>query len=44
MAQEISRSAGRATLWRRAGAAGFAFFLVKGMAWLAVPLLAWFAG
>jgi hypothetical protein len=24
-------------LWKRLGLAGFAFFLVKGLAWLAVP-------
>ena len=25
--------------WRRMGMAGFAFFLVKGLAWLAVPVV-----
>ena len=30
-------SLARATWLRRAGAAGFAFFLVKGLLWLAVP-------
>lgn len=30
----------RARPWlRRAGAAGFAFFLVKGLAWLVVPFV-----
>lgn len=33
----------RLSLLRRLGAAGFVFFLVKGILWLAVPfLLVWF--
>jgi len=36
--------AGKAKRWaRRAGAAGFMFFLIKGLAWLIVPaaIVAW---
>jgi len=25
--------------WKRMGAAGFAFFLIKGLAWLAAPVV-----
>ncbi len=33
---------GRMRLWlRRAGRLGFAFFLVKGMAWMLLPLAIW---
>jgi len=34
----------RAGLWRRIGAVGLAFFLIKGMLWLAAPFVfIWFA-
>lgn len=30
--------------WRRLGMAGFAFFLLKGLVWLAVPVLMYLMG
>ena len=33
---------GSARLWRYTGMAGFAFFLIKGLLWLLIPL-AWYA-
>jgi hypothetical protein len=30
--------------WKRLGIAGFAFFLVKGLAWLAVPVVMYLMG
>jgi hypothetical protein len=30
--------------WKRLGMAGFAFFLVKGLAWLAVPVVMYLMG
>ena len=30
--------------WNRLGMAGFAFFLVKGLVWLAVPVVMYLAG
>ena len=30
---------GRRSLWRRLGALGFLFFLVKGLLWLSAPVL-----
>jgi hypothetical protein len=39
---EVALSPDRRRVWlRRVGALGFCFFLVKGLAWLAVPLLFW---
>lgn len=31
-------------LWKRLGLAGFAFFLVKGLVWLAVPIVLYWMG
>lgn len=44
MARETLPRGVRAARWRRTVAAGFGFFLVKGLAWLTVPVLAWLAG
>jgi len=35
------RPAGAGTVWRRAARWGFWFFFLKGIAWLAAPLVAW---
>ncbi len=32
------------SFWKRLGMAGFAFFLAKGLAWLAVPLVMYLMG
>jgi len=37
--QRLSGSPVRAAWLKRAGAAGFAFFLIKGLLWLALPTL-----
>jgi len=37
---DASSDAPAASWWKRLGVAGFLFFLVKGLLWLAVPALA----
>lgn len=32
------------SFWKRMGLAGFTFFLVKGLAWLAVPVVMYLMG
>ena len=34
----------RQSFWKRLGFAGFTFFLVKGLAWLSVPLVMYLTG
>ena len=34
----------RGSFWKRLGLAGFTFFLLKGLAWLAVPVLMYLTG
>ena len=31
-------------IWKRLGMAGFAFFLVKGLVWLAIPVIMYLMG
>lgn len=41
-AHRASNWIGNTKLWRCAGTAGFAFFFIKGLLWLLVPLT-WYA-
>jgi hypothetical protein len=39
-----AKKMGDSHFWKRLGVAGFAFFLLKGLAWLIVPVVAYLFG